>query len=127
MPEPTAHRLPTPLLALVVPVVAAVAVIVTLAATSPPSTGSAAHGGGGTAITIENFAFTPPTLRVAAGTTVRVTNADGAKHTLAADGGAFDTGTLDGGATATVTIDRAGTYRYYCDIHNYMTGRIEAT
>ena len=64
---------------------------------------------------------------MAAGTTVTVSNADGAKHTLTAVDGAFDTGTLEGGARSKVTIDRPGTHRYYCDIHNYMTGRIEVT
>ena len=53
-------------------------------------------------------------------------NADGAAHTLTADDGSFDTGNLDGGASATITIDAPGRYAYFCDIHNYMTGVIEA-
>ena len=56
-----------------------------------------------------------------------VTNDDGAAHTLTADDGKFDTGDLDGGKQATITIDEPGTYAYHCDIHNYMTGVIEAS
>ena len=56
-----------------------------------------------------------------------MTNDDGAAHTLTADDGKFDTGRLDGGKQATITIDEPGTYAYHCDIHNYMTGVIEAS
>jgi plastocyanin len=128
MVEATSHRLSMSMVALVVPVVAAVTAVVTLVATSPRSSAPVAGAGrDAAAVTIQDFAFSPPTLRVAAGTTVKVTNADGARHTLTAVDGTFDTGTLGGGAHATVTIERPGRHRYYCDIHNYMTGRIEAT
>ena len=125
-PRPT---LPTWALALIVPVVAVIAVIVTLNVTSDDTgraaTGSAAQGG--SAVVIKNFAFSPTPLRVKAGATVTVTNEDGTAHTLTADKGAFDTGVLDGGKQMTITIGKAGTYAYHCDIHNYMTGVIEAS
>lgn len=129
-----ARGLPTRALALVVPVVAvvavAVAVAVTLAVTHDDTgTGApAADRGGapGTGVTIENFEFAPDDLRVAVGDEVTVTNADGATHTLTADDGTFDTGHLDGGASSTITIDVPGRHEYFCDIHDYMTGVIEA-
>ncbi|HEX5585976.1 MAG TPA: cupredoxin domain-containing protein [Acidimicrobiia bacterium] len=129
MPDETrTHRLPTVVLALVVPVVALLAVIVTLDATSAPGGSSAtAAAGNGTSITIKDFNFSPKPLRVKAGTALTVTNADDTDHTVTAADGAFDTGTLGGGKTATITVDAPGTYRYFCDIHNYMTGTIEAT
>ena len=37
-----------------------------------------------------------------------------------------DTGDLDGGAQAKITIDKPGKYAYHCEIHNFMTGVIEA-
>ena len=130
MPERrTPHGLPTWALALVVPVIAVIAVVVTLNVTDDDTAAAPAGGGGavsGTSVTIKNFEFAPDDLRVAAGSAVTVTNADGAAHTLTADDGAFDTGTLDGGATATITVDAPGRYKYFCDIHNYMTGVIEA-
>ena len=119
---------PTWALALVVPVLAVIAMIVTLNVTS--DTGSAATGSAaedGNAIVIKNFAFSPTPLRVKAGATVTVTNDDGTTHTLTADNGAFDTGDLSGGQQMTITIARAGKYAYHCDIHNYMTGVIEAS
>ena len=125
----TRPKLPTWVLALIVPVVAVIAVIVTLNVTSD-DTGTASAGSaapGGNAIVIKNFAFSPTPLRVKAGATVTVTNDDSATHTLTADGGAFDTGKLDGGKRMAITIGKAGTYAYHCEIHNYMTGTIVAS
>ena len=119
------RRVPALVLALAVPVVAIVTVVVTLSATSEPGAGVAAAGGH--AITIRSFAFSPTPLRVKAGTTIRVANADGTTHTLTADNGSFDTGNVDGGATATITVPSPGRFTYHCDIHNYMTGTIQVS
>ena len=123
------RRVPTILLGLLVPVVALVTVLVTLNATSD-GTGAAAtatgNGAGGTAITIKNFRYSPDPIVVKAGDTIAVTNDDGTAHTLTADDGRFDTGNLAGGAEKTITVAAPGTYAYHCDIHNYMTGKIEA-
>ena len=123
------RRVPTILLALLVPVVALVTVLVTLNATSD-GTGAAAtgtgNGAGGTAITIKNFRYSPDPIVVKAGDTITVTNDDGTAHTLTADDGSFDTGNLAGGAEKTITVAAPGSYAYHCDIHNYMTGKIEA-
>ena len=122
-------RVPTIVLALLVPVVALVTVVVTLNVTDDGSV--AAPGGGGSgapgnAVSIKNFQFSPNPVVVKAGAAVTVTNDDGTVHTLTADDGKFDTGNLDGGAKKTITIDAPGRYAYHCDIHNYMTGTIEA-
>src|SRR4051812_8488202 len=123
--------LPTWALALIVPVLAVIVAIVTLNVTSDGSGGSSGgstgSAGTATAVVIKDFAFSPATLRVSAGATVAVTNDDGAAHTLTADDGTFDSGRLDGGQRATITIDEPGTYAYHCDIHNYMTGVIDAS
>jgi plastocyanin len=122
-------KLPTIVLALIVPIIAVATVLITLNATSD-STSSASSSGGkagnGTAIVIKNFQFSPDPITVKAGSTVTVTNGDGTTHTLTADDKAFDTGNLDGGAKATIKIDKPGKYAYHCDIHQYMTGTIEA-
>src|SRR6478609_2200548 len=120
-------RLPTIALAVVVPLAALVAVVVTLNVTSD-NTGSASAATGAktpNSITIANFQFSPEPLVVKAGSTVKVTNDDGTAHTVTAADKSFDTGDVDGGATATITLAKAGTYKYFCDIHNYMTGTIE--
>jgi plastocyanin len=127
MPRDGRGRVPTILLALVVPLVALVTVVVTLNVTDGPDGVAATRrtAGSGPAISIKNFQYSPDAIRVDAGTPVTVTNDDGTVHTLTADDGGFDTGDLDGGARATLTIATPGTYRYFCDIHNYMTGTIE--
>jgi len=123
------RRVPTIVLALLVPEVVLVTVVVTLDGTSD-DTGTAATGtgtgAGGAAITIKNFQFSPDPIVVKAGDTITVTNDDGTAHTLTADDGAFDTGSLDGAARTTIKVAAPGTYTYHCDSHNYMTGKIEA-
>jgi plastocyanin len=121
-------RWPTIALAAVVPLVALITVVVTLNVTSDDTSSAAGAAKGATtvnAITIANFQFSPDPLVVAAGTEVKVTNDDGTAHTVTAADKSFDTGDLDGGASATITLAKAGTYKYFCDIHNYMTGTIE--
>jgi plastocyanin len=79
------------------------------------------------AVKIDNFAFSPKTLTVKAGTKVTVKNIDSTTHTFTADKGAFDTGDIDSGSSATVTVKKPGTYAYHCNIHNSMHGTIKAT
>ena len=123
------RRVPTILLALLVPVVALVTVLVTLNVTSN-DTGAADRSRpakvGGTAITIKNFKYSPELLVVKAGQTITVANDDGTVHTLSADDTRFDTGDLDGGMKTTITVASPGTYTYHCDVHNFMTGKIVA-
>ena len=128
MPTDRLGRLPTIALALVVPLVALVTVVVTLNVTSDDAGVAAPRGTGarGTnAIDIASFKYSPDPLVVSAGTSVKVTNRDGTAHTATAKDRSFDTGELEGGATTTITLAKAGTYQYFCDIHNYMTGTIE--
>jgi plastocyanin len=124
MATPRLGRLPTLVLALAVPLVALVTVVVTLNVTSDRA-GTTAARTTPDAITIANFRFSPDPVVVSAGATVTVTNTDGTAHTVTASGGAFDTGELRGGESRPITITKPGTYRYFCNIHNYMTGTIE--
>jgi plastocyanin len=123
-----ARRIPTVVLAALVPIIAVVAVVVTLSATSESGVTGGATGGStvGNAVTIKDFAFSPTPLAVRTGATISVSNADGTAHTLTANNNSFDTGNLDGGAKGTITVDAPGRYAYHCEIHNYMTGVIEA-
>jgi plastocyanin len=119
-------RLPTVVLALVVPVAAAVVVIVTLSVTS--ATAGPTSTGGKPTITIKDFSFGPDPLKVAPGTAVTVFNRDDATHTVTSDrAGAFDTGDIDGRGRATIRVSAPGTYRYFCQIHDYMHGVIHVS
>src|SRR5512144_2449440 len=75
-------------------------------------------------VSISNFKFVPRVLTIAPGETVTWSNDDGAPHAVAFKDGAAGSGTLFSGKTVSRTFEKAGTYDYYCGIHNYMTGQI---
>jgi len=96
-------------------------------------------GGGGTtgganasvtSITIEDFMFSPASVTVKVGSTVKWTNHGPSSHTTTSDAGAWDSGPLSapmsgngyggGGSPAGTfqfTFNQAGTYGYHCTIH----------
>src|SRR5215210_8604443 len=81
-------------------------------------------------VNIKDFAFNPPNITVAPGTTVTWVNNDQAPHTVTATdpAGAFDSGTLQPGQSFSVTFTQPGTtYAYYCVIHPSMTGTVTVT
>jgi amicyanin len=78
-----------------------------------------------TAISIDNFTFTPPTMTVKAGTTITWTNKDDIPHGIAATGNAFaKSKALDTDDSYSFTFTTPGTYQYFCYIHPHMTGTI---
>ncbi len=76
-------------------------------------------------VAIQNFAFSPTTIKVKKGTTVTWTNNDSVGHTVTAtSGGGFDSGTLDSGQSYSFTFTAAGTFSYKCNIHPDMMGTV---
>jgi plastocyanin len=76
-------------------------------------------------VTIKDFAFTPSTMTVKAGTTVAWTNLDSAPHTIVSDsGGEISSETLSNGQSYTHTFNTQGTFKYHCGIHSSMKGTI---
>ena len=82
---------------------------------------------GAQTVTIKDFAFDPPELTVASGTTVTWTNADASGHTATGDDGSFDCRPLAGGASMTFTFATPGTYDYHCAIHPTMRAKVTVT
>jgi len=76
------------------------------------------------AVKIDNFSFSPATITVAAGTTVRWTNRDDIPHTVVADDKTFKSKVLDTDEQFTYTFTKPGTYSYFCSIHPKMTGKV---
>jgi plastocyanin len=78
------------------------------------------------AVTIDNFAFSPTPLTVAPGTTVTWANKDEEPHTvMSADGGkTFKSEALDTDDKFSFTFDKVGTYKYFCSIHPHMVGTV---
>ncbi|MET8628921.1 cupredoxin family copper-binding protein [Kitasatospora sp. NPDC004669] len=109
----------------------------TVAVSAPPSTSSTSPAGGqpsapaaANAVTIKNFAFSPPTLTVKAGTKVTWTNTDPDAHTVTSkegSGGPLQSAALATNDTYSYTFTQPGTYPYYCTIHPYMTATVEVT
>jgi plastocyanin len=74
----------------------------------------------------DNF-FRPRTLRVEKGTRVVWRNRGARPHTSTSNSGLWDSDTLQPGQSFARRFRRAGTFRYHCDIHDGMTGKIVVT
>ena len=120
----TNRRIPTAVLALLVPALALLAAMGTRAVEGAATTAASAVSTGGPSVTIKNFAFHPAKLTVAKGAKLSITNADGAAHTLSARDDSFSSPVLDPGKRATITLGKAGTFAIYCKIHASMAGTV---
>ena len=82
----------------------------------------------GPTVTIQNFAFTPPTITVPKGTTVTWQNKDTTNHQVASDAqGVFTSTSLPKGAGYSFKFETPGTYPYHCSLHPSMKGTIIVT
>jgi plastocyanin len=75
-------------------------------------------------VTIDNFTFSPPELKVKVGDTVTWANHDDIPHTIVS-AGKFRSKTLDSDDSFSFTFTGAGDYKYFCGIHPHMTGLIK--
>lgn len=75
-------------------------------------------------ITIENFAYSKPSITIKAGESVTWTNKDSVGHTATADDGSFDTPLIEQGQSETVMFDKPGTYAYHCTPHPNMKATV---
>ncbi|MFC2021001.1 cupredoxin family copper-binding protein [Chloroflexota bacterium] len=73
---------------------------------------------------IANFAYSPATITVPAGTTVTWYNRDSTPHTVTTREQMFDSGRMTQGETFSYTFTDKGTFEYYCIFHPYMTGKV---
>jgi plastocyanin len=64
----------------------------------------------------DNF-FSPATLWVPAGTTVRWINYGYQSHSVASQQGLWDSGPMRRGAEFSISFTEPGTYRYVCRFH----------
>jgi plastocyanin len=83
----------------------------------------------GNAIAIKNIAFAPAAMTVKVGTTVTWTNQDSDAHTVTSDGsgGPLNSKAMNTGDTFSFTFTKAGTYKYLCTIHPFMTATVTVT
>ncbi len=80
-------------------------------------------------VTIANFAFSPASITVRAGTTVTWTNNDSTAHTVTENDGQSGpaSGDINPGRSYSFTFTKSGTYHYHCAIHSSMTGTVLVT
>jgi amicyanin len=82
-------------------------------------------------VDIVDFAYSPATLTVKAGTTVKWTNRDSAPHDVVArqsSPNAPDSNLLSKGETYSFTFNVPGTYEYFCTPHaSFMDGTVVVT
>jgi plastocyanin len=79
---------------------------------------------GATAVTIDNFTFSPAPITVAAGTTVTWTNNDDIPHTVRAVDGSFHSKAMDTADSYSFTFAKPGVYSYFCSLHPKMVGKV---
>jgi plastocyanin len=77
-----------------------------------------------TRVIIENFAFNPASLSVAAGTKVTWVNRDTDPHTATDTDKRFNSGALDTNEEFSFVFRDKGEYEYYCTLHPHMKGRV---
>ena len=85
---------------------------------------SFAASAGESVISIKEFMFSPTTMTVPAGTTVRWKNLDGEPHTVRSIDATFKSDALDQNDSFAFKFDKPGTYKYVCSIHPQMVGTI---
>jgi amicyanin len=79
------------------------------------------------AVTINNFAFSPDNITVKAGATVTWTNDDNVPHQIVADAADqtdFKSDVLYTGQAYSYTFNKAGKFGYHCQIHPSMKATV---
>jgi plastocyanin len=73
-------------------------------------------------VAIKNFAFSPTSVKISEGDTVKWTNMDSVDHTV--DGSIFKSGTISKGQSYEFLFTEPGVYSYKCSPHPFMTGTV---
>jgi plastocyanin len=84
-------------------------------------------GPGANEVWLQGMAFSPSTITVTAGTTIKWTNKDSAAHTVTSDAGSaeiFDSGSMANGATFTWQFNSTGSFKYHCTFHGAMKATV---
>ncbi|HMK89258.1 MAG TPA: cupredoxin family copper-binding protein [Methylocystis sp.] len=78
-------------------------------------------------VAIDNFAFTPATLTVKAGTKVVFVNHDDIPHNVVGEKLKFRSRALDTDESFAFVFDKPGDFVYFCGLHPQMKGEIRVT
>jgi len=76
-------------------------------------------------IKISNFAFSPSTITIKKGDTIKWTNLDSVRHTVTSDSGnELNSNLLSNGESYSNTFSQTGTFNYHCTPHPSMKARV---
>jgi plastocyanin len=89
-----------------------------------PTGGGGSNQPGANEVWLQNRAFTPASITVAVGTTVKWTNKDSYTHNVTSSTAVFNSGSMGNGAIFTFQFTAAGTYPYTCTLHPGMAGTV---
>lgn len=80
-------------------------------------------------VTIQDYKFVEPLIKVKVGTTVTWINKDGVRHNVAPDGDSDlpEGKQIGNNETYSYTFNKAGTFDYLCTPHPYMKGTVVVT
>ena len=82
-------------------------------------------GPGSNEVWIQGMAFSPSTITVIAGTTIKWTNKDAAAHTVTSNiAGLFDSGSISNGGTFSHLFSTVVTFPYKCAFHPSMIASV---
>jgi plastocyanin len=74
------------------------------------------------------YSFSPKSLAVTCGGTVKITNNTAYVHTMSPTSGGFtDSGDVGAGLMATVRFSYRGTFGFYCGYHPNMNGTVKVS
>lgn len=77
-----------------------------------------------TRVKIVDFAFKPKKVEIPQGTSVKWKNLGGVSHTVTSNKGLFDSGELAPGESFKFRFKKTGVFRYHCEFHPEMKGRV---
>jgi plastocyanin len=86
--------------------------------------GAAPASAARTRVKIVDFAFQPKRVVIPQGSSVTWVNNGDAPHTVTSANGKFDSGELSPGDTYTKRFKQTGVFKYFCEIHPEMRGRV---
>lgn len=99
----------------------------TMASSSLADQSTGASTGSAITVHMRDSSFQPTATKVAVGQTVAFVNDDEVLHNVTGGDKSLHSGDIAGGKTWKFTFDKAGTYRYTCTYHPWMTGEVDVS
>jgi plastocyanin len=97
---------------------------IALAQSAPPAASPGPVASPAAVVHIKNFAYSPDTVTIKPGQSVRFVEEDDTPHTVTATDTSFDSGNLDKGKSWTHVFAAEGTFAYFCAYHAMMKGKV---